>query len=270
LELRKIYLDRWDRKIADTQFNLGLTYLSSSSDLQKETANTSEDGSSHEHDGTPKVNPAVLAKEHCEKGIAAHVECAKTFGGILAQLCGVEPETLLSEVSTAKPAAAGFKTTGLDDDIVSAAVASQTLNILRKAATSLVASNPPTDTAAANSVYDIQQVLDEIQETVDEAERAMDAVRQASAIKVQAQKQAAALNGPADGTVVSTSEDGVTTSIGFGAASAAAASATPSSSAKQTMMVVKKKKKRSAEGTEEDSKPVAAVPDAKRAKTDEE
>ncbi|KAG7362781.1 hypothetical protein IV203_026141 [Nitzschia inconspicua] len=260
LELRKAYLDKWDRKIADTQFNLGLTYLSSSSDLQKEVSAPPADV----HPATP--NAAVLAKEHCEKGIAAHVECAKTFGGIVAKLCGADPEALLSEVSTSKPSAAGFKTTGLDDDIVSVAVASQTLNILRKAVTTLVANSPPTDTTAANTVYDIQQVLDEIQETVDEAERAMDAVRQASEIRIQAQKQAAALNGPADGTIVSATEDGVTTSIGFGAISTAV-SAPSTTLVEQPIMVIKKKKKRSADDEEEDSKP-PAVPDVKRAKTE--
>lgn len=273
LELRQAYLDKWNRKIADTQFNLGLTYLQSSSDLQKETtAATSDDGSAAPP-ATP--NAEALAKEHCEKGIALHVECAKTFGGILAELCGSSPEELLKSVDTAsaddtKPSAAGFKTTGLDDDMSSFAIveASQSLNRLRKAVTSFVASNPPKDTAASDNVYDIQQVLDEIQETVDEAERSLDAVRQAAQIKIQAQQQAAALSGPADGTVVSTSEDGATTSIGFGPASATAAAA-PAATSTQPMMVVKKKKKRSAE-EEQDSKPAAAAPaDCKRAKTEE-
>lgn len=262
-------LERWDRKIADTQFNLGLTYLSSSSELQKETTATAP--ATTDDDRNPSTpDAALLAKEHCDKGIAAHVECAKTFGGILAKLCGADPEKLLSQVSTAKPAAAGFKTTGLDDDVVSAAVASQTLNTLRRAVTTLVAKQPPTDTATADTVYDIQQMLDEIQETVDEAERAMDAVRQAAEIKAQAQRQAAGLSGPADGTVARTSDDGVTTSIGFGPAAAVAAAASTVPAPPQGMMVVKKKKKRSAEEMEDqDSKRAAADDEVKRAKTAE-
>ncbi|KAL3928385.1 MAG: hypothetical protein SGARI_005050 [Bacillariaceae sp.] len=282
LELRQAYLDKWNRKIADTQFNLGLTYLQSSSDLQKETteaaASSGGDGS-----GAPAApttpNAQALAKEHCEKGIALHVECAKTFGGILADLLGASPEGLLKTATdvtgddaATKPATAGFKTTGLDDDMASSATteASQNLNRLRKAVTSLVASNPAQDTVASDSVYDIQQVLDEIQETVDEAERSLDAVRQAAQIKIQAQQQAAALSGPADGTVVSTAEDGATTSIGFGPASttSATAAAAPAAPSAQPMMVVKKKKKRSVE-EEQDSKPAAEPENSKRAKTEE-
>jgi hypothetical protein len=273
LQLRQACLDPWNRKIADTQFNLGLTYLQSSSELQKET--TASDGTDSGADAstTANRNAEALAKEHCEKGIALHVECAKTFGGILAELCGASPEELLKSAASdcndddgsAKPA--GFKTTGLDDDMFSldTTEASQSLNRLRKAVTSLVANHPPKDTAASDRVYDIQQVLDEIQETVDEAERSLDAVRQAAQIKRQAQQQAAALSGPADGTVVSTSEDGATTSIGFGPAASTVAAASATLSAAQPMMVVKKKKKRSVE--EQDAKPEAA--DSKRAKTEE-
>jgi hypothetical protein len=272
LELRKTYLsDPWDRRIADTQYNLGLTYLSNSSDLQKETTITTTITTIAE--GTIPVTPnaSVLAKEHCIKGIVAYVECAKTLSGILARSCGQNPETLLSEVSSAKSAVAGFKTTGLDDDIVSVAEASQTLNIFRKAVTALVAHHLPKDTAAANSVNDIQQVLDEIQETVDEAERAMDAVRQASEIKVQAQRQASAESGPTDGTMEELGGSTITTTIGFGPASAAFTSnATNTLSAQpqqQSMLVVKKKKKkRSIEEEDEDSKP-QTVANVKRFKS---
>jgi hypothetical protein len=280
LELRKQYMDKWDRKIADTQFNLGLTYLSSSSELQKEqttAATTSEDSAAG--DGavaatTTTPNAEALAKEHCEKGITQHVECAKTFCGILAKLCGRDPEQFLMNALSyttdpyVKPA--GFKTTGLGSSTV--AEASQTLNCLRKAVTTLVASNPPNDTVAANTVYDIQQVLDEIQETVDEAEQSLEGVRQASQIKVQAQKQAAALGGDDPTGTTTTCEDGITTSIGFGppAASVAAAATATVSTNQPNMMVVKKKKRKDIDGDDQDTKQAAgaAEGDAKRTKTD--
>jgi hypothetical protein len=290
-----------DRKIADTQFNLGLTYLTSSSDLQKQLAGDDGNGNDTAAAGaaaaaapTPNnsANAAVLAKEHCEKGIQQHVECAKTFCRILATLFGVEPETILSEArqqvaseksdtTTAASAPAGFKTTGLyDDDFKSgttAAIASQTLNALRMTVATMVSSHPPSGTESTDYVVsDIQQMLDEIQETVDESERSQEGVFQAAQIRVNAQKQAAALSDASSGGAAAfasvTNEDtGVTTSIGFGPASTSSisindANADTKTAATKPMMVVKKKKKRKDVGDGEDSK-LNATDDAKRAKT---
>lgn len=289
-----------DRKIADTQFNLGLTYLTSSSDLQKQLAGDDGNGNDPASAGaaatTPNnnVNAAVLAKEHCEKGIQQHVECAKTFCRILATLFGVEPETILSkarqqvvseksDTTTASASApAGFKTTGLyDDDFKSgtaAAIASQTLNALRMAVATMVSSHPPSDTESTDYVVsDIQQMLDEIQETVDESERSQEGVFQAAQIRVNAQKQAAALSDASSGggaafASVTNEDTGVTTSIGFGPASTSSisindANADTKIAAAKPMMVVKKKKKRKDVGGDgENSKPNDTDDDAKRAK----
>jgi hypothetical protein len=289
-----------DRKIADTQFNLGLTYLTSSSDLQKQLAGDDGNGNDPASAGaaatTPNnnVNAAVLAKEHCEKGIQQHVECAKTFCRILATLFGVEPETILSkarqqvvseksDTTTASASVpAGFKTTGLyDDDFKSgtaAAIASQTLNALRMAVATMVSSHPPSDTESTDYVVsDIQQMLDEIQETVDESERSQEGVFQAAQIRVNAQKQAAALSDASSGggaafASVTNEDTGVTTSIGFGPASTSSisindANADTKIAAAKPMMVVKKKKKRKDVGGDgENSKPNDTDDDVKRAK----
>mmetsp|Transcript_6618 Transcript_6618/g.7696 ORF Transcript_6618/g.7696 Transcript_6618/m.7696 type:complete len:596 (-) Transcript_6618:221-2008(-) len=272
-----------DRKIADTQFNLGLTYLTSSSDLQKELTS---DGDGNNNTSTPNNNnAAIMTKEHCEKGIQQYVECATTFCRILATLVGVEPETILSKVSkvgdsenvTANATApAGFKTTGLNDDDVkpastTAAVASQTLNILRNAVVSMILSHSPSDSKSMEYVYDIQQVLDEIQETIDEAERSQEGVRQAAQIRVNAQKQVSALSDASGGAFASvTDEDtGVITSIGFGPGSLSVSTDNKidTTTAAKPMMVVKKKKKRKDISDGEISKS-ASTTDVKRAKTD--
>jgi hypothetical protein len=291
-----------DRKIADTQFNLGLTYLTSSSDLQKQLAGDDGSGNDPAAAGaaaaaatpTPNnsANAAVLAKEHCEKGIQQHVECAKTFCRILATLFGVEPETIVSkarqqvaseksDTAAAASTPAGFKTTGLyDDDFKSgttAAIASQTLNALRMTVATMVSSHLPSDTESTDYVVsDIQQMLDEIQETVDESERSQEGVFQAAQIRVNAQKQAAALSDASSGAAaafasVTNANTGVTTSIGFGPAPTSSisindANADTKTAAAKPMMVVKKKKKRKDVGDEDDSKP-NATDDAKRAKT---
>lgn len=277
-----------DRKIADTQFNLGLTYLTSSSDLQKELASAdsaaetgANAGASSDARGSAdqRAKIALLAREHCQKGTMQHVDCARTFCGILAKLCGVDPETALSLTessstdpesasggSAKKPAAAGLKTTGLDDEdetkealpstTSTTADASQTLKAWRKAVATMVASHTPPDANDANRVSDIRQVLDEIQETIDEAERSQEGVFQAAQIKIKAQ-QAAAADGDesADAApAVFANPDGSTTTIGFGSgvtsAAAEASGAKPATADARPMMVIKKKKKRKDTGEE--------------------
>lgn len=214
LQLRKLFLPEFDRKIADAQYNLGLSYLSNSSELQK---NDSSD-------------PAVQkqSQEHCRKGVELYVAAARTLCGLMAFECGVEPSTVLEISSTDKSTTAGLKTTGLE--ITSDA--SESLSTWRKN----VASLPQ---------HDLKELLDEIQEIVDEAERSQEAVRQASQLKIQAQKS---IEKEDEG-------DGPTTTIGFDK---------PTLTAEPTqapMMVVKKKKKRDL-----DTKPPAD--DTKRAKTE--
>ena len=284
-----------NRKIADTQFNLGLTYLTSSSDLQKEVANANasanttnptEASANTATTAEQREKAALLAKEHCAKGIQQHVDCAKTFCSIVAKLCGVDPETIVSlttssdeEASEKKPAA-GFKTTGLDDEVEdkkaatsTTADASQTLNVWRKALATMMLTNSPQDAEDALRVSDIVQVLDEIQETIDEAERSQEGVLQAAEIRVKAQ-QAAAMDGEPGAAVANA--DGSTTTIGFGQAAASiaataklAATSKPAatSDAKPMMMVVKKKKKRK-DGEDDQKKPPPESDSNKRAKTE--
>lgn len=266
-----------NRKIADTQFNLGLTYLTSSSDLQKEVAGANANASTDPGEASGNASAtadqrekaAILAREHCEKGIQQHVDCARTFCGIVAKLCGVDPEIILklTEIGTdeetdasAKKPAAGFKTTGLDDEIEdkkaangATADASHTLNVWRMALAKLLLSNSPSDPLDSLRVNDILQVLDEIQETIDEAERSQEGVLQAAEIRVKAQQAAAAMDGDSGALVAN--PDGSTTTIGFGQAAASVAAkatvnATPATSESaavsdsKPMMIVKKKKKR--------------------------
>ena len=247
-----------DRKIADTQYNLGLTYLTSSSDLQKEVAgadNTNADATTNpkekEEAAQHRRKATVLATEHCQKGIQQHFDCAKTFCKILAKLCGVDPDTILSAAGSgtdhdatgdAKKPPAGPKTTGLEDEGGSRTEASKTLSSWRATVAGLVKSRNPGDRA-----LDILQVLDEIQETIDEAERSQEAVFQAATIRVRAQRAAA-------GDEAVDNPDGSTTTIGFGpgassvaasvTATAVSATADPAIADAKPMMVVKKKKKR--------------------------
>lgn len=259
------------RKIADTQYNLGLTYLTSSSDLQKQIAdaeigNSDASMSPKEKDEATqhRRKAVVLAKEHCQKGIQQYFDCARTFCNIIANRLGIDSETiLLSAKSTSngmiedsrKPPA-GLKTTGLDDESSAHTTAtstktdvSKTLNAWRKIVAKLVESFGERENALA--LLDIVQVLNEIQEIIDEAERSQEAVFQAATIRVKAQQAAAALEDEGAAGAAVANPDGSTTTIGFGpVASFVAASETVNVSAKpQPMMVVKKKKKRRHSGS---------------------
>jgi tetratricopeptide (TPR) repeat protein len=269
LQLRRILLGTYDRKIADAQYNLGLSYLSHSTELQKEDV---------VDDAKQKVS-----QEHCRKGIQLYLECAKTMCGQIALLCGVEPDTVLTTSLTTivkdddddnnnnKMKEGGFKTTGMEEDDIVYSEASSSLSVLRKNVADL------TPMAAGDyTVEDLKQLLDEIQETVDESQRSQDAVRQAAEIKNQAKRAVEAIDDTTTTPITTSSAaaDGSTTTIGFdkptlpppGAAAAAAAvpDAKPATAA-PPMMVVKKKKKREAPTTTSEHD-VKLAPDAKRAK----
>jgi tetratricopeptide (TPR) repeat protein len=245
IKFRKMHLGQYDRKIADAQYNLGLSYLSNSSELQKEelqkedTSQTSELTIDRKKDG----------QEHCQKGVELYIGCAQTLCGQIALLCGVEPSDILEKMNHKQ---AGLKTTGLEEES-SSSEKSQTLRDWRENVANLSPS-----VAEDLTVEDLRQLLDEIQETVDEAERSQDAVRQASQMKVQAQKAV-------DGEGEELGADGSTTTIGFGKPTLSGEVPPVATTAQaKPMMVIKKKKKKRDE--DEDSKPAAV--ESKRAKTE--
>mmetsp|Transcript_5071 Transcript_5071/g.14965 ORF Transcript_5071/g.14965 Transcript_5071/m.14965 type:complete len:439 (-) Transcript_5071:21-1337(-) len=217
LKLRQEFMGPFDRKVADGQYNLGLSYLSNSSELQKVENPTAEN--------------LKLSQEHCQKGVKLYLDCARTLCGQIASLCATEPSTILD----CKPdSVAGLKTTGMDEAALATSDASQTLKAWR----SKVATMTPVE-ADDPRLADLKELLDEIQETIDEAEQSQQAVREAVQLKLNAQK------------AVVESEDGSTTQIGFGQPTLTAAAAAPAAAAAQPMMVVKKKKKRESDDTGE-------------------
>ena len=262
------------RQIASTFYNLGLTYLTSSSELIKQQSVVDQD-QQESADGKNSMDAASrdkLSEEHRVKGIFCYLECAKVFCGIIALACGVDPQEIITGVRIGEDgvARAGLKTTGLDDryrETKSSSKESLALSAMRRRVSGLTAT-----AVGDNGINDLKQILDEIQETVDEAAVSQEAVRQASELKVQAQK-AAAQSGPLEDTT------GVTSTIGFGtptitmnekAPSAGLASDSKQPAAKP-MMVIKKKKKREAPVEENSSAPAADITDgvvSKRTKTE--
>lgn len=237
LKIRQRWLPPIDRKIADTQYNLGLSYLSNSTDLQKQE--------------NPDEKVLSIAQDHCQKGVQLYLDCSYTLCGQMASLCAVDPHTTIFSSEKGQERKAGMKTTGMNEADIVVSSASQTLTAWRKA----IASLKPIDGEEDDPLFvDLKELLEEIQETIDEAQRSQQAVREASQLKHQAQK-----------SLVTVTEDGATTQIGFGPATitpiAEAASTTPSD---KPMMIVKKKKKREDDNTSEEQ-----VHEAKRTKTED-
>jgi SHNi-TPR len=183
LELRQRHLPPLDRQLADVQYNLGLSHLSQSTELQ----------TNHE-----QLTPDILrqAQEHCQQGVGWYLECARTLCGQIAHLCGVGDTVIFNSTAMS----GGLKTTGLEDPHLATAEASATLQTWR-------------DNVARLEIREcghLVELLDEIQETVRESEESQRAVRQTAEMKWNAQK------------AVVESEDGSTTQIGFGGSSMAA------------------------------------------------
>jgi hypothetical protein len=190
-------------------------------------------------------------------------------------LCNASPQEITTVDACSK--LGNTKTTGMmNPSQVDLSLACQVITVIRQRVQPLVAN----DTADANRVHALKELLDEIQETLDEMETSKEGIQQVSHMKVMAKE--AADGGGGDGNVVENA-DGSTTTIGFGTstssvttasafATTSAAAAVASCAPAKPMMVIKKKKKRNADESNSDEKPAAVQGDchAKRAKTSDE
>jgi tetratricopeptide (TPR) repeat protein len=217
LELRKRHLPPLDRQLADVQYNIGLSHLSRSTELQ-----------THQEQLTPDV--LQQAQEHCQQGIAWYLECARTLCGQIAHSCGVEESVVFK--TTTGTSTAGLKTTGLDSAKLAAAEASATLQAWQQNVACL----------ETKECSHLVELLDEVQETVRESEESQRAVRQAAQMKWNAQKE------------VVQADDGSTTQIGFGEEVSSIRTSVPTTTPVAQQMMVKKKHKRTIEGAENNEK----------------
>jgi tetratricopeptide (TPR) repeat protein len=97
LDLRtQVLPDLYDRRIADAQCNLGLSYLTSASELQKEP-------SEEEKQTMDLAVRLQLSAEHVIQGIHSYTECCKVLCGKIALLCGADPTAIVTEASTNRP-----------------------------------------------------------------------------------------------------------------------------------------------------------------------
>eukprot|EP00547_Thalassionema_nitzschioides_P009427 CAMPEP_0194226912 /NCGR_PEP_ID=MMETSP0156-20130528/42588_1 /TAXON_ID=33649 /ORGANISM="Thalassionema nitzschioides, Strain L26-B" /LENGTH=433 /DNA_ID=CAMNT_0038959379 /DNA_START=68 /DNA_END=1369 /DNA_ORIENTATION=+ len=229
LELRQPHLGFYNRKVADTHYNLGLSYMSLASEGDKQQVKTP----TTEQVNQPIISPEIR-EEYRDNALTHYLEGGKSFAGQIACFCGANPE----EITIVEPAVQSGKTTGMDEKELLATERSVTLKTIRLRIATLDNDHDK------DAISDLKEIVDEIQEIIDEAESAKKAISEVSEIKAKAQ---AAAEG--DGEVVNA--DGSTTSIGFGNSTASAS--VPESA--QPMMVVRKKKR-----PNEDSKMPAKGP----------
>jgi tetratricopeptide (TPR) repeat protein len=276
LRLRKAskFLDKYDRKIADVHYNLGLVYINLASKDDETLEDDESKPAKTDDDEKAKEAKRVLARN---KSVYHFLECSKCFCGQIASICNANPESItkieagdLDNVAKEDDSTPKFKTTGEEDDETELPnVASSKLSIMRKRVEALINSADMT-TEQREKVNDLSQLLEDIQETVDEAENSTKGVQEVTNMKAEVAALAAA-----DGDIEPQKEGTSTTTIGFGGASSAtvasAASATsvaPSAASSGTataarpMMVVKKKKRAALQIVEE--------PDSKKPKAENE
>jgi len=236
----------WSRKIADVHYNLGLVYFNQVAETK-----------------LPEDDPEQAAR--VQKNLEAarsqayyhFFECGKVFGGILAELCGADPDELLQSANTEIP---NFKTTGEEEDNASKdhehpKILGLKLENIRKLVSELTVPE-----AAQLDYNNGVAVLEEIQETIDEAENSEKGVHEATAMKEQI---SAAVAAQAEDDIAAAEGGSTTTTIGFGSAAAVASTA-----AAQPVTMVVKKKKRNVDEEGEDVKLPAKEP-PKRHKSSE-
>ena len=223
-------LSKWSRKIADIHYNLGLVSFH-----HVATMNSAKESD-------PNADLSLLEATRA-RGFKHYYECATTFGGIVAELCGADPDELVQQAENSVP---NFKSTGEDAEDEKEGdvkMISLKLEALRKCIAELDVNDD-----AKLDVDNIVSVLDEIQETIDEAESSEQGMQEVTSMKEQITAMVAAQG---DDTEEASS------STGFGSAAAAVSTATA-----QPLMVKKKKKRTDADAS-------AAEPAAKKPKASE-
>ena len=263
LDIRQAIFGLYHHKVSEVQFVLAQAYMMLASEADKE-------------DSEIQLTPQQVEEHRC-KSIHYYVECTKSFAGQISDICGASPQEITSVDATKM---GNTKTTGMEASEVELSSASQVITVIRQRVQPLVANN----TADANQVHDLKELLDEIQETLDEMETSKEGIQQVSHMKVMAKEAVDEVVvvemlwkmpmevQPPLGLVTSTSSTASASASTFATTTTAAAGTASSATSAKPMMVIKKKKKRDADESNSDEKPAAVQGDcnAKRAKTSEE
>eukprot|EP00571_Detonula_confervacea_P014132 CAMPEP_0172308096 /NCGR_PEP_ID=MMETSP1058-20130122/8802_1 /TAXON_ID=83371 /ORGANISM="Detonula confervacea, Strain CCMP 353" /LENGTH=592 /DNA_ID=CAMNT_0013020449 /DNA_START=20 /DNA_END=1798 /DNA_ORIENTATION=- len=289
LKLRLSCRGKFDKKVADSHFSLAAVYAEAPNRVDENEGKVDQFVNSlgaGVGGGGGECEKRELSEE--EKGEFRHLSlehylaCGMAFAGLLAKMCGEDADEFLMNVGTENTGSASASAA-----MSSAAASSssncnhhsKTMATLRQRLTLLP---PPTSQADNDEFNDLTEMLDEIQEAIDSAEETEEGLKSLGEMKANEIKKHEMKNSGGDGET-NKLEEGVTTTIGFGAPSgsssfagigatssssvnafgstmsAEALSATATASAPTMMIVKKKKKKQKPQSLEEES--------AKRLKT---
>lgn len=265
----------WDRKIADVEYQLGMTSVELAAQAEKNLMN--------KEGGDGKTNPAIAAMAAAsgmelpdesqkvdlsaseinalrEKAIRHYVQCARIFAGIIALKSGEDPDKISEadeslENNENKKMAASEAKAASSSNVQE--IASKALKNIRDRVSNVKASSEDDKL----DIEDFSDILDVIQETIDACETDREGLRDVVEMRKKVEEE---INKDDANPFGQSSADEGTTTIGFGTSdskpTAAASSATTigfggatsnigfgsSSEAAKTvtpMMVVKKKKK---------------------------
>jgi len=294
LSLRIKVLGKYHKKVADSHYSLAGVYAEAPSKSGEEVEEAVErfvselgggDGGKGKNDGGGGGAKQIMTEskkmEYRERSLDHYVQCAVSFSGMLASMCGEDADALTGLNNETASTTASASTNG------GGGIHSTMLSTLRSRISNLT---PPTKSPEKESFEDVKEILDEIQEAVDTAEEAEEGLRTLGEMKAnEIRKHEAKMNGEQGVEMEEKEGDGGgRTTIGFGASAAALAAAasgtvndfdaasttavsnmstsinafgsTVASTGQPMMMVVKKKKK---------AQPVLLDTDsAKRAKTE--
>mmetsp|Transcript_31301 Transcript_31301/g.65447 ORF Transcript_31301/g.65447 Transcript_31301/m.65447 type:complete len:544 (+) Transcript_31301:115-1746(+) len=250
LELRSC-LGKFDRAVADSHFGLASTYA--------ESVDLNESTQGSESDGKSRLTQEEIGQFQ-ELSLHHYLECGVALTGLIAELCGKNPNRIITveekEVGVAAEAASS-------DVTKSSNVCSQTLATLRQR----VSDFQPLKESDKDRVFDLKESLDEIQEAMDANEDTEKALKDVALMKANEMKKHGAKScGVGEEGVEKIEGKGVTTTIGFAAPTSNNANGTSASISSMApvpaapMMVIKKKKKPQLQPAEQ--------ADAKRAKTE--
>lgn len=223
-------LGPYNRKIADTHYNLGLAYMLLVTD--KPAAEEGEDGQP-----VPAPTPTAedKAKDAANRAFSLHhyFMCGKTLCGQMATLCGKDADSFVSVTSDVP----SLKSTGEEGDVDSPEATQRKLMVLSGRVQELLQSKGAI--SDPELFEELTQLFEEIVETVQEAENSEKGVQEVTDMKASI---AAAIAGQTEESV-NDAADGDTkptavATIGFGSSAATSATA-----AARPVMVVKKKKR---------------------------
>lgn len=241
LKLRRKVLGKYHKKVADSHYSLAGVYAEAPSKSGEEVEEAVErfvsqlgggdggDGGGGKNEGGrggTQVMTESEKMEYRERSLEHYVQCAVSFSGLLASMCGEDADALTdlnNETASAAAAAdASASTNG------GGGIHSTMLSTLRSRVSNLT---PPTKSPQKESFEDIKEILDEIQEAVDTAEEAEEGLRTLGVMKAnEIRKHEAKMNGEQGGEIMEEEEvdGGGMTTIGFDASAAASAAAATS------------------------------------------